>query len=155
MRKFVIDTSSLIDLEKYYPHTVFPSLWDFLFKMFEEGKLFSVKEVYAELKDSKELWEPYKKCFRELTDEESMYLTEIMSSDKFESFRINGLKKTNGGPWADPHLIACGIADKTVTVVSQESSRKRPHSVIPYVCGEYDVPCIKFLEFLEENEFKT
>ena len=76
-----------------------------------------------------------------------------MIEDKFEPFRRRGFEKTNGDPWADPYLVACGIADKNVTVVSQESSRKRPHSVIPYVCSEYDVPCIKFLQFLRENNF--
>jgi len=60
MRKFVVDTSSLIDLEIYYPYIVFPSLWNFLFKMFDEGKLFSVKEVYRELKDSQEVWKDYR-----------------------------------------------------------------------------------------------
>lgn len=111
MRKFVIDTSSLIDLEKYYPYNVFPSLWEFLFEMFDEGKLFSVNEAYEELKDSQEVWKDYKKCFRDLTDEETEYLSEIMTLDKFESFRYRGFKKTNGGPWADPYLVACGIAD--------------------------------------------
>lgn len=154
MKKFVIDTSSLIDLEKYYPYTVFPSLWNFLFEMFDEGKLFSVNEAYDELKDSQEIWENYKNCFRDLTDEETQYLYEIMTSDKFEPFRKRGFEKTNGGPWADPYLVACGIVDKNVTVVSQESSRKHPQSVIPYVCGEYNVSCIKFLDFLIENNFK-
>ncbi|SDA41069.1 protein of unknown function [Methanobrevibacter millerae] len=42
MKKYVIDTSSLIDLEKYYPYSVFPSLWNFIFEKFDEGKLFSV-----------------------------------------------------------------------------------------------------------------
>lgn len=154
MRKFIIDTSSLIDLEKYYPYNIFPSLWDFLFEMFDEGRLFSVNEAYDELKDSQEVWKDYKNYFRDLTDEETEYLSEIMTLDKFEPFRRRGFKKTNGGPWADPYLVACGIVDDEVTVVSQESSRKHPHSVIPYVCGEYNVPCIKFLEFLRENNFK-
>lgn len=47
MKKFVIDTSSLIDLEKYYPYNVFPSLWEFLFELFDDGKLFSVNEAYG------------------------------------------------------------------------------------------------------------
>ena len=94
------------------------------------------------------------KLMFDLTDEEAEYLSEIMYLDKFEPFRRRGFEKTNGGPWADPYLVACGIVDEDVTVVSQESSRKRPHSVIPYVCGEYNVPCIKFLDFLRENNFK-
>ena len=98
MRKFIIDTSSLIDLEKYYPYNVFPSLWGFIFEMFDDGKLFSVNEAYDELKDSQEVWKDYKNCFRDLTDEETEYLSEIMSLDKFEPFRNRGFKKTNGGP---------------------------------------------------------
>ena len=155
MRKFVVDTSSLIDLEIYYPYIVFPSLWNFLFKMFDEGKLFSVKEVYRELKDSQEVWQDYKDCFRDLSNEEYGYVSEIMSLDKFNAFRNRGMEKTKGGPWADPYLVACGATDKNVTVISQESSRNHPRSVIPYVCDEYGVKCIKFLDFLRETNFKV
>lgn len=155
MKKFVIDASSLIDLEKYYPYTVFPSLWEFLFDMLDEGRLFSVNEVFEELKDSQIIWKKHKESFRDLNDNENEYLSEIMHLDKFEAFRRRGFRKTNGGTWADPYLVACGIANENVTVVSQESSNKHPHSVIPYVCGEYDVECIKFLDFLKENNFKA
>ena len=71
MNKYVIDSSSLIHFEDTYPKEILPSLWYEIYKLFEEGIVFSVRAVYEELEDSQELWEDYKDYFRELTVEET------------------------------------------------------------------------------------
>lgn len=46
-----IDTSALIDLDKYYSYEVFPSLWDnFIINLVNEGRLIATEEVKEDLK---------------------------------------------------------------------------------------------------------
>ena len=55
MKRYVIDSSSLMKFEDQFPKDILPSLWDEVYKLFEEGKLFSVRAVYEELEDSKDI----------------------------------------------------------------------------------------------------
>jgi len=48
---YVIDTSSLIDLNYRYPVDVFPGIWKNLEKLIANELLLSPKEVLKEIKD--------------------------------------------------------------------------------------------------------
>ena len=54
MTKYVIDASSLNELQFKYPNNilVFEPIYNKLDEMFENGELFSVREVFEELRDS-------------------------------------------------------------------------------------------------------
>lgn len=54
MKRYVIDSSSLMKFEDQFPKDILPSLWDEVYKLFEEGKAFSVRAVYEELEDSQQ-----------------------------------------------------------------------------------------------------
>ena len=59
--------------------------------------------------------------------------------------------KNNKGHWADPHLIACAMEDKTeIVVVTQESRTNKPQGKIPYVCKRLNIKSINLLEFIKE-----
>jgi len=151
MTRYIIDSSSLNELETRYPIDipVFEPIYTKLNQMFEDGDLFSVQEAFEELKDSKDYWGDYEECFRDLTEKESENVNKILSDSKFSVFVHWGMKE-NDGYWADPHLIACAMEDSEITVVSEESSRNQPQRRIPYVCGQMGIRCIKALEFLDE-----
>ncbi|KZX11334.1 hypothetical protein MBORA_15790 [Methanobrevibacter oralis] len=153
MSKYIIDSSSLDELEDKYPMdiSVFEPIYSKLNQMFENGNLFSIREVYEELRDSQEYWDDYEECFRELTEKESENVTEILDSEEFSVFVNWGLKE-NDGHWADPHLVACAMEDSNLVIISEESSRNKPQRKIPYVCSKKGIRCIKLLEFLREIE---
>ncbi|SFL38041.1 protein of unknown function [Methanobrevibacter olleyae] len=152
MKRFIIDSSSLIHFEEKYPYDILPTLWDEVFKLFEANILFSVREVYEELEDSQQIWKDYEEYFRELTEEESDAMNKILTDERFEVFKINGMKED--GPWADPHLIACAMVNETVSVVSQENLNRNPKRKIAFVCKECGIPYMDFLEFLREANVK-
>lgn len=137
--------------EDRFPKDIVPSLWKEVYRLFEEGKAFSLKIVYEELKDSQELWADYKYCFRELTIEESAAMNKILTDPRFEVFKNHG---KNESIWADPHLIACAMVNEMVIVVTQENLNRTPQRKIAYVCKELGIPCINFVEFLREVEVK-
>ncbi|WP_298501074.1 DUF4411 family protein [uncultured Methanobrevibacter sp.] len=151
MVKYVIDASSLIELEVRYPIDIpiFQPIYHKLNQMFECGELFSVREAFEELKDSQSYWDDYEEYFRELTDKESGNVAELLNSEEFSVFISHGMNE-NDGYWADPHLIACAMADSDITVVSEESSRNHPQRSMPFVCEQLGVRCIKVLQFLDE-----
>ena len=97
MKRYVIDSSSLMKFEDQFPKDILPSLWDEVYKLFDEGKVFSVRAVYEELEDSQELWEDYKDYFRELTVEETQAIGKILNDSRFEVFKNHGKSE---GPWA-------------------------------------------------------
>lgn len=153
--RFIIDTSTLIDLENNFPEDIFQSIHELCYNMFEEGKLFSVKAVFIELKDSSEKWKKYEDKFRELNNNETKKLGELLHEDKFQVFVNHGVKNNQGnGDWADPHLIACALENDNVIVVSNESSTNHPKRKIPYVCDECGITCVNFFDFLRMMEFK-
>lgn len=153
MNRYVIDSSSLDELENKYPMDipVFEPIYFKLNKMFENGDLFSVREAYEELRDSQEYWGDYEECFRELTEKESENVAEILGTEEFSVFVRWGLKESDTH-WADPHLIACAMEDSDLIIISEESSRNHPQRKIPYVCDKKGIRCIKVLEFLREIE---
>ena len=152
MTCFVIDTSVLIHLEDNYPRDILPTLWDEIYKLFEEGKIFSINIVYKELKDSDELWKDYKDCFREIRPEETEAVNNILQDSRFEVFKRHGLGKEN---WADPFLIACAMVDEDVVVVSEENLNRNPQRKIQYVCNELNLSYMNFLQFLRAANVKV
>ncbi|MDO5849266.1 MAG: DUF4411 family protein [Methanobrevibacter sp.] len=149
--KYLIDTSSIFDLRDYYPPDIFPSIWELIFDMFDDGTMFSVQEVFNELKDFQEPWEKYNDSFIELPESKFENLEYIMSDEKFEVFQRQGLKKSNEENWADPYLIACAMGDEDISILTEESVENKALSKIPYVCSEVGVNCVNLLAFMKER----
>ena len=136
----------------HYPNDmlIFQPVYIKLDEMFENGELFSIREVFEELEDSQEYWGDYEECFRELTKNESKNLPKILYDKQFETFVKWGMRESKKH-WADPQLIACAI-NKDIIIISQESSNNNPQRKIPYVCNKKGIKCIKLIEFLREIE---
>ena len=68
---YVIDSCSLIDLQRFYPISNFPSLWNNLSKLVKKQLLHIPKEVYNEISvsdDSVKDWvEQQKHIIKEIT----------------------------------------------------------------------------------------
>lgn len=86
---YVLDTSILIEISKYYFPEIFPSLWDRLKFLVMNDDLISLKEVQEELKKDKKtskFWNNFNsqcdnKLFRELDDGEENQMINILSLD--------------------------------------------------------------------------
>lgn len=132
MSKYLIDTSSFIELERRYPSDIsfFKPIHQMVGQMFKNGEIFPINEVFKELEDSQELWEDYKSYFRNLTRKESENVSEILQSDEFNVFIEWGLKGESRF-WADPQLVACAMEDCEIIIVSEESSIHTPERKLP------------------------
>lgn len=158
---YVIDTSSLIDLNYRYPVDVFPGIWKNLEKLIKDDLLVSPKEVLKEIKDNslKEWAKKQKKLFRELDELQMKIVKEIL--EKYPSLA----KPDKDGPQADPFVIALAIAlEKDPQQILTKSVRKRiivteerlrgNKEKIPFVCKEYGIDCINVIELFRTEGWK-
>ncbi len=150
---YVIDTSALIDLWRvYYPPDVFPTLWERnLEEIIRKGLLIAPKEVYNELQQrDDDLWnwaKDHKKMFIELDEEQAGQVKVI--ARRFP--RLIDSEKTT--PDADPFVIGLALS-RSWTVIASESSNPGGKPRIPDVCRNYDIKCIKLVEFLRERGWR-
>ena len=149
----VIDTSALIDLWRvYYPPDIFPTLWERnLEEIIREGLLIAPKEVFNELqRRDDDLWDwakDHRKMFIELDEEQAKHVKAIVG--KFPKL-IDSRKTT---PDADPFVISLAMS-KSWTVIASEHSNPGGKPRIPDVCRNYNVRCIKLVEFIREKGWK-
>ena len=167
---YVLDTSILIEISKYYFPEIFPSLWDRLKFLVMNDDLISLKEVQEELKKDKKtskFWNNFNsqcdnKLFRELDDGEENQMINILSLDIYrEDFTtkkkgqvvISSLEEEwgYGSVIPDPLLICHGLHHGS-TVVTLESPSKGHN--IPDVCWRLEVNCIGLREFFKDANFR-
>lgn len=150
---YIFDTNAFSVLGSYYP-SAFPSIWNHIDKLVENGELLSVLEVRREIETNF----PYeyivewvhnnRKIFKKPTSNELKVVREIFEDKKFQDLiKLNKIIK--GLPEADPFIIAAAKVKKGI-VVTQESY-KPGGARIPNVCEKLGIDCINMEEFLERE----
>lgn len=145
--KYVIDTCSLLALNRVYPLDVVPGAWDAINELAESGIVISSNEIYLELENQDDnvfIWaKNHKQIFLPLQRDIQEKATEILRSfptliDVFQS-------KSS----ADPFLIATAIVHSCSVVTEEKPTGPDSKKVkIPNVCRSLNVPCINFLEMM-------
>lgn len=151
--KYVIDTSVLIDLYRRYPQDVFPSLWDTIESMIEEGRWVAPEQVLTELKKGHDnlyswanqrrnmfipLLPDVQRCLNELTVD----FPGIVNPDELDDD-------------ADPFLVAVARTFSPPGVVITHERRSNPLKPrIPDVCKHYGIQCIGILDFFRKQGWK-
>lgn len=154
---YVFDTSSILELQAYYP-TTFPSFWRKLDDLvYDERRVISVAEVKKEINRQATAthvldWvDASSLLFTPPTPQEQAYVAEIFAVPHFQN--LVGLKHIERGmPVADPFVIARG-RQVSGCVVTEETAKPNA-AKIPNVCKHFGVDCIKLREFLEREGWR-
>ncbi len=153
-QKYCIDSSSLIDLHKYYPSTsrdgILRPMWDKLEDMTKQGLLVSSVEVRRELND-KEVIEWYKKNsmqFFPVYSDHAALFEKIKPHYTPQNFKRN---ISDTGPWADPVIIAMAAVEK-MPLVTNEGTKSS--NGIPAIADKLGVKTMNLIQFLAEIGFK-
>ena len=148
---FVIDTSAFIKLDPYYLD-VFPSLWNAIEELINQGRLISPQEVLIEIHefydDGWNKWvKQHKKMFLD-KKETQLHASQIQNwypgltnkdgTKTDADYYVIGLAKYMGNGW---------------TVVTDES-RKRANLRIPHVCEKMKIPCVDLHNFFKKCKWK-
>jgi hypothetical protein len=150
---YVVDTNSFSVLKNYYPNS-FPSLWQNLDQLANDGTLLSVREVLNELQNDNRVtfvqeWaRRHRAIFATPTREELIAVQQILAIPHFQAV-ISEKALLRGTPVADPFIVASAQVNGGV-VVTEEAHRPNA-AKIPNICERLDVECHN-LEWLMQQE---
>lgn len=150
--KYIIDTSSLIQLNKHNPMDIYPGVWKKVEGLVRKNRLLAPKEVYYEISRKDDIlfeWSKNQKdMFIEPTNQQIEIVKEILN--KYPAI-IRLDRKYDADSW----VIAIAIEkmrskQSTLTeikrVVVTEEKIRGNRIRIPYICEHFNVESIDILE---------
>jgi len=162
MNIYIIDTSSLIEMKERYPKKNFPTLWNKVEKLIQDGRLITHIEVKKEIEkgdDELKEWIKKKNIKKMFTKPDKNQIEKVQEILEKYSFLAKADKPEE--PNADPWLIALAIVKKekesgrlfrnNYIIVTEESTRKTNR--IPWVCKGIGIECIKFIELIQRERW--
>ncbi len=151
---YVFDTNTLSAIFRHYYRSRFPSFWDKFEELIIQNEVISVREVYLEIKelrrgDNLSKWiSDNEHFFEKPTIEELNFITEIYRIKHFQQ-NLTKKKMIQGGPFADPFIIAKARVNEAKVVTLEEF---KPNAAkIPNICQRFSIDCINLEEFLTEQ----
>ncbi len=157
---YIMDTSSLVELNRHNPIDVFPSVWNSLESLSKKGLLVAPAEVLAEIKERDDELASWAKrnnsIFRHPTKKQIETLKDILKN-------YPALVKEDRKYDADAWVVSLAVematgAQQTLIqikriVVTEE--RLRGDKVrIPYVCQKYSIESIGIIEMFRIEGWK-
>ena len=152
---YIIDMSSLKELHDRYPKNVFPTIWQKIASLIQEGQVHSHIEVHREIKntiypkDKLLQWSnKNKRIFASIDDCQNNQIQNIRLEYNL-SYWQNEMNRP--APWADPYLIAMAICEKAI-IITQEHKTKSNR--IPPIALQFRIRSLNLLEFFQELKIK-
>jgi hypothetical protein len=159
--KYVIDTSSLIDLNKFNPIDLYPSPWNRMKRLIDQRQLYSSNEVYKELlkkDDQLAKWvKNHKSMFKPVTKRQTEIVAQILK--KYPSI-INVKKENAADPWVIALAAELSEPQKQTTLIKIKwlivtEEKKRGNKVkIPLICEDYKIGYLKIFDLFRKKGWK-
>lgn len=151
--KYSFDTSSFISLNDYYPLDIFPTVWQRIDALVNEGVIVATIMVYDEIKPIDDDIHAYlkdrsKEVFQLLDRTQEQIVDDIVNVH-FPQW----VKPHSTSNKADPFVVALAKS-YSLTVVTEEK-RNPNKTTIPRVCETLGVRWINLLEFLREIKLEV
>lgn len=145
---YSLDTSALLDgLERYYPESTFPALWERMDELMAQGRLLMSEEAWLEAQavdaPAKVWCVPRKDRLVVVTDPSIAVRVTAMASD-YPTWTVGTTNR------ADPFVIAVA-QERSAIVVTGEKSGSVQNPKIPFVCAVRGVECINFLGLIRSE----
>lgn len=151
---YCIDTSALMDAwARWYPRDVFPTLWDNLDSLIEDGRLISSEEVLQELErkegDALHQWARHRsRLFAPLDEGIQRAVSVIMAN---HPRLVDG---RTGKSYADPFVIATAQVRKSTVVTGERPTGNPNRPKIPDVCKRLGIRCISFTDLIRQERWR-
>ena len=151
MAKYVFDSNIFMNLQQRQPLDLYPSVWNKVSELMDNGIIISSHEVYEEIlagNDGLVEWVKSREaCFYASDEKIQQDVREILKTHRG---LVEGGKKMNN---ADPFVIALA-KEYGCKVVSSESPSGNPKVPrIPDVCNSMGIEYISFVNFQREMHF--
>lgn len=151
---YVFDSSTLIDLFRYYYPSRFPSLWEKFAQAVATQNIISVREVRNEIGQGEDRLAEWAKeqrdFFQSPEPEELRFVAQIFAVPHFQTL-VRTQERLQGKPVADPFVIAKAKVLQGCVVTEEVF---KPHgSRIPNVCRHFSISCLNLEGFMEQENW--
>lgn len=150
---YCIDASALIDLGKYFPPKVFPTVWDNLEELIREGRLFAPDEVFREVEKDDVVgpWAKKNKVLFRKPDQE-----QIDAAQKVVASFPHLAKPGKFGPAADPFVVGLARLEGEKLSLSLLGSQAKCKVVsgdrgIRHSCASFGILCVSLIELFQQE----
>ena len=137
---------------RYYPIDVFPSVWEKMDDLINEGAIVAIDEVRGELerKDDEALaWVAERNyLFMPISDAIQQAVKEVLRRYP----RLLDTRKNRSG--ADPFVIALAMVEGLTVVTDEKETGSPSKPNLPDACAGLGVRCISILDMLREEGWK-
>ena len=157
---YIMDTSSLVELNRHNPIDVFPSVWNNLESLSKKGLLVAPAEVLSEVKERDDELASWAKknnsIFRPPTKKQIEILKDILKN-------YPALVKEDRRYDADAWVVALAVEMKTSRqqtiidvkrIVVTEEKLRGEKVKIPLVCQKYEIEAIGIIEMFRIEGWK-
>jgi len=157
---YIIDSSSLMELNRHNPIDVFPTLWGRIESLIDKELLVAPKEVLYEIMEGDDQLAKWaknqNKLFKEPTEKQIEILKDILK-------KYPPLVKENKKYDADPWMIALAIEmatnpQKTLInvkrIVVTEEKIRGEQIKIPFICQKYNIETIDIIDMFRIEGWK-
>ena len=157
---YIMDTSSLVELNRHNPIDVFPSVWNNLESLSKKGLLVAPAEVLSEVKERDDELASWAKrnnrIFRPPTKKQIEILKDVLKN-------YPALVKEDRKYDADAWVVALAVEMATGSqqtliqikrVVVTEERLRGDKIRIPYVCQKYGIESISIIEMFRIEGWK-
>ena len=161
---YIFDSSTLINLFRYYYKDRFPTLWNNFNDLVESGNIISVREAYNEIANSEDDLSSWAKEHKTKvflppeSQEEIQFLQTFFQTEKYQQLiKFRNLKR--GTPVADPFIITKAKCTENSCIVTEEgffinSNKVKENSYqIPHICNDLEIDCVNFQKFMEKEKW--
>lgn len=157
---YIVDTSSLVKLNRNNPIDVFPSIWEKLKLLSDNNRLIAPKEVFNEIKQNDDMLSKWakqqKKMFKEPTQKQITIVQEIL---KEYPALIDAERKYDADPWVVALAVEISSNQQTTLfsikrIVVTEEKLRGNQIKIPFVCNQKSIEAIDVVELFRTEGWK-
>ena len=157
---YIVDTSSLVKLNRNNPIDVFPSIWEKLKLLSDNNRLIAPKEVFNEIKQNDDMLSKWakqqKKMFKEPTQKQITIVQEVL---KDYPALIDAERKYDADPWVIALAIEMSSNQQTTLltikrIVVTEEKLRGNQIRIPFVCNQKSIEAIDIVELFRAEGWK-
>lgn len=151
--KYCFDTSAFVDSwRRFYNPSVFPTLWDKLSELMNDGRIIVPKEAEKEIlagnDDLKTWFKSNNTCVQPYTENQLKIVTAIVN--KYP--KVSQYHKPRP-VHADPFVVALAKVENAIVVTWEGPNGSTTNPSIMDLCREYNVHCYNMVKFFESERW--
>ena len=150
---YSIDSSGILDLFRYYPPDVFPTIWTQMDSAANSGIVLAIDEVYSELKKKDDAAFQWLKARRMMIVALDTEIQQRVSAILAVHPRLIDTRKNRSS--GDPFVIGLAQARGLSVVTGERASGVIAKPNIPDVCGALKITCVDVLSMFRNEGWKA